>query len=89
MSSKINHVAMMSANYALESKFYEAVFGMRNSPKARPARAVSIGDGYVGMNINPRRAGRPSRLDHFGIQVDDLESTVARIRERHPEVEVL
>ncbi|MFN4281549.1 MAG: VOC family protein [Alphaproteobacteria bacterium] len=89
MASKINHVAMMSANYALESKFYESVFGMRISPKARPARAVSIGDGYVGMNINPRRAGRPSRLDHFGIQVDDLESTVARIRERHPEIEVL
>lgn len=89
MASKINHVAIMSGNYALESKFYEAVFGMRGSPKARPARAVSIGDGYVGMNINPRRAGRPGRLDHFGIQVDDLEATVARIRARHPEIEVL
>lgn len=89
MASKINHVAIMSGNYALESKFYEAVFGMRTSPKARPARAVSIGDGYVGMNINPRRAGRPARLDHFGIQVDDLEATVARIKAKHPEVEVL
>lgn len=89
MASKINHVAIMSGNYALESKFYESVFGMRTSPKARPSRAVSIGDGYVGMNINPRRAGRPARLDHFGIQVDDLEATVARIRAKHPEIEVL
>ncbi len=89
MASKINHVAILSANYALESKFYEAVFGMRNSPKSRPTRAVSIGDGYVGMNINPRRAGRPSRIDHFGIQVDDLDGTVARIREKHPDCEVL
>jgi predicted enzyme related to lactoylglutathione lyase len=89
MASKINHVAILSGNYALESKFYESVFGMKSSPQARPTRAVSIGDGYVGMNINPRRAGRPGRLDHFGIQVDDLEATVARIREKHPEVEVL
>ena len=36
MASKINHVAIMSGNYALEAKFYEAVFGMKSSPKARP-----------------------------------------------------
>ena len=89
MASKINHVAIMSGNYALESKFYESVFGMRSSPKARPSKAVSIGDGYVGMNINPRRAGRPGRLDHFGIQVDDLEATVALIKKKYPENEVL
>ncbi|HEY4135659.1 MAG TPA: VOC family protein [Alphaproteobacteria bacterium] len=89
MASKINHVAIMSGNYALESKFYEALFGMKSSPNNRPTRAVSIGDGYVGMNINPRRAGRPGRLDHFGIQVDDLEATVARLKERYPECEVL
>lgn len=89
MASKINHVAIMSGNYALESKFYESVFGMRSSPRARPSRAVSIGDGYVGMNINPRRAGRPGRLDHYGIQVDDLQDTVARIEEKYPEIEIL
>ena len=89
MASKINHVAIMSGNYALESKFYEAVFGMKGSPKARPTRAVSIGDGYVGLNINPRRAGKPGRLDHFGIQVDDLEATVARLKESYPDVDIL
>jgi catechol 2,3-dioxygenase-like lactoylglutathione lyase family enzyme len=89
VGSKINHVAIMSGNYALEAKFYESIFGMRGSPKARPARAVSIGDGYVGLNINPRRAGRPGRLDHFGIQVDDLEATVARMRTKYPDIEIL
>lgn len=89
MPAKINHVAIMSGNYALEAKFYESMFGLKGSPKGRPARAVSIGDGYVGLNINPRRAGRPGRLDHFGIQVDDLEATVARIRKHYPEVEIL
>ena len=81
MASKINHVAIMSGNYALESKFYESYFGMKNSPNARSHRAVSIGDGYVGMNINPRRAGRPARFDHFGIQVDDLEGAMDKLRE--------
>lgn len=80
MASKLNHVAIMSGNYALESKFYESYFGMKNSPKARPHRAVSIGDGYVGMNINPRRAGRPGRFDHYGIQVDNLEETVEKVK---------
>ena len=82
MPSLINHVAIMSGNYALESKFYESMFGMKNSPKARPTRAVSLGDGYVGMNINPRRAGRPARLDHFGIQVDELASKVKDLESR-------
>ncbi len=80
MASKINHVAIMSGNYALESKFYESYFGMKTSAKARPARGASIGDGYVGLNIGPRRAGRPAHLDHFGIQVDDLEATMGRIK---------
>ena len=89
MASKIKHVAIMSGNYALEARFYQSVFGMRGSPKGRPARAVSIGDGNVGLNINPRRAGRPGRLDHFGIQVDDLEATIALIKEKYPEIGVL
>jgi len=89
MASKINHVAIMSSNYALESKFYESMFGMKTSAKSRPSRAVSLGDGYVGMNINPRRAGRPARLDHFGIQVDDLESTLAKMSEKYPHCEYL
>lgn len=80
MPAKINHVAILSSNYALEQKFYESMFGMRSSPKARPHRAVSIGDGYVGMNINPRRAGRNARFDHFGICVDNLEEVVDKLK---------
>ena len=44
---------------------------MKTSDKTRPGRAVTVGDGYVGLNINPRRAGRSAGLDHFGIQVED------------------
>ncbi len=81
MASKINHVAIMSGNYALESKFYESYFGMKNSARSRPTRAVVIGDGYVGMNINPRRAGRPARFDLFVVQVDDVEDAMGRVKD--------
>lgn len=89
MASKINHVAILSQNYALLGKFYESMFGMKVSSNARPSRAVSIGDGYVGMNINPRRAGRPARLDHFGIQVDEVEVVYDRLKTKYPRVQWL
>ena len=89
MPARIRHIAIVSDQYALEGKFYEAAFGMTTADKTRPERAVTVSDGYVGLNINPRKAGRPAGLDHFGIEVDDLERVLARIAERYPAVEVL
>src|SRR5262249_2068942 len=48
-------------------------------------RAVTVGDGYVGLNINPRRAGRSAGLDHFGIEVEDVETAFERLR-KYPSV---
>jgi catechol 2,3-dioxygenase-like lactoylglutathione lyase family enzyme len=84
MPVKLNHVAIASDHYALNGRFYEALFGMKTSSKPRPARSVVLGDGYVGMNCIPRRDGRYSGLDHFGLEVDDLEETIARIRTFDP-----
>jgi catechol 2,3-dioxygenase-like lactoylglutathione lyase family enzyme len=89
MFAKINHVAIVSDNYAQLAQFYEAVFGMQTSAKTRPGRAVTVGDGYVGLNINPRRAGRSAGLDHFGIQVDDCETVFDRMRQKYPTVKWL
>lgn len=86
MPAKINHVAIVSDNYAELANFYQAVFGMRAAAKTRPARAVTVGDGYVGLNINPRRAGRSAGLDHFGIEVDDAEATFAKMAQHYPNV---
>ena len=89
MFAKINHMAITSDHYALNGKFYEALFGMKPSSKPRPARAVVLGDGYVGLNIIPRRDGRGSGLDHFGIEVDDIDLAMARMHELDPTVEVV
>jgi predicted enzyme related to lactoylglutathione lyase len=80
MFSKLNHIAIVSEDYAGEAQFYQAVFGMKTSRKARPGRACTVGDGYVGININPRYAGRPAHLDHFGIEVDDVAAVFDRMK---------
>src|ERR1700682_3622541 len=72
--AKINHVAIVSEKYALLASFYESLFGMKRSPKGKINRAITVGDGYVGLNINPRKPGRPGGLDHFGVQVEDVET---------------
>jgi catechol-2,3-dioxygenase len=88
MFAKINHVAIVSENYSHLGKFYEAVFGMKVG-SSRPGRAITVGDGYVGLNINPRREGRQARLDHFGIEVEDVETVFQRMRARYPRVKWL
>ena len=89
MFSKINHVAIVSENYAQLAQFYMAAFSMKTSDKTRPGRAVTVGDGYVGLNINPRRAGRSAGLDHFGIEVADVEMVFDRMRKHYPSVKWL
>lgn len=89
MFAKLNHLAIVSENYAVSGKFYEALFGMRTSPRARPESAVVVADGYVGLNINPRRPGRSARLDHFGIEVEDVETVFQRMRTKYPQIEWL
>jgi hypothetical protein len=65
------------------------MFGMVTSPNVRPSRAVTVGDGYVGLNINPRFIGRPARFDHFGVEVDDAEAAFDRIGRTYPSVKWL
>jgi catechol 2,3-dioxygenase-like lactoylglutathione lyase family enzyme len=89
MFAKINHVAIVSDNYAELGRFYQAVFAMRTSAKAGAARGATVGDGYVGLSINPRRAGRSAGLDHFGIEVEDTEACFSRIRARYRTVKWL
>jgi catechol 2,3-dioxygenase-like lactoylglutathione lyase family enzyme len=90
MSARINHIGITSDLYAMNARFYEALFGMKTGKKALPpARAISVGDGYVGMTHIPRRDGRTSGLDHFGIEVDDIEDTIARMQKFDPDLAAL
>ena len=89
MFAKIKHLAIISDNYALLSRFYEALFGMKTGKSPRPESAVAIGDGYVGMNIIPQKLGRQAGLEHFGLEVEDVEKVGARLREKYPSVQLI
>ena len=78
----------MSDQYALQGRFYQAVFGMRMAEDTRPERAVTVSDGYVGLNINPRKPGRPAGLDHFGLEVDDADA-VCQMLQHYRDVHVV
>ena len=91
MTAKLKHLAIVSDQYTLLERFYQAMFGMKSSPDNPPAGAVVVSDGYVGLNINPRKgkAGRQAGLDHFGFEVDDAEAVLAKIQARYPGINAL
>jgi catechol 2,3-dioxygenase-like lactoylglutathione lyase family enzyme len=85
--AKINHLAITSDRYAVNARFYQALFGMKASNAARPARATPVGDGQIGLNHIPLREGRRSGLDHFGFEVEDMRLALERITKFDPLLE--
>jgi hypothetical protein len=91
MFAKLKHVAIVSDRFALLEKFYAAIFAMKSSVSAAAELrgAATVGDGYVGLNINSRSPGRQCGLDHFGFEVEDVETVFSRIRAKYPTIKVL
>ena len=97
MLGRIQHAAIVSENFVREAKFYEAVLGMKRSrpgsaeeEKAiRTNYAVSISDGYVGVTVIGRKPGYVPGLHHFGVDVDDVDEAIRRIKQNYPDVAVL
>lgn len=90
MFAQINHMAMNSPNWSMMAKFYEAMFGLKTSGKvSRPANGVSVGDGNVGLNINPLRDGYIGGLDHFGMKVESIETALVRMQKKFPKANIV
>ena len=83
---KLNHIAAIAMEAQVAAKFYATIFNM--SYHHRPSAATAR-DGYVGLNFNPRMPGRPgpAGLDHFGIEVEDIEEAFAMAEKKYPTVE--
>ena len=88
MFAQINHVAIISHQYNTLSKFYEAVFGLKYS-SFRLVDAPICSDGYVGMQLIPRRDGYVGGIDHFGIVVDDVEPVLERMQKKHKKANIV
>jgi len=90
MFSKLSHLAITTDQYTVLGMFYRAYLGMKVSGDTERERsAISVGDGYVGMTIIPRRPGRRGGLDHFGIEVEDFDKARQRITTKYPDIEVV
>ena len=88
MFAQINHCAIISPQYTLLAKFYEAAFGFKHS-SFRLVDAPLVADGYVGMQLIPRRDGYVGGLDHFGMAVDDVEVVLERMKKKHRRANVV
>ena len=89
MFAQMRHMAIVTGNANQEGDFYRDVLGMRRSSLVRAGGAVVVGDGYVGLNLNPRAPGRQAGFDHFGFEVQDVELVFSRLKEKYPKVQVL
>jgi catechol 2,3-dioxygenase-like lactoylglutathione lyase family enzyme len=89
MFAQMRHLAIVSSNCSQEGDFYHDVFGMKRSALQRTGGAVVVGDGYVGLNLNPRAPGRQAGFDHFGFEVQDVEAVFSRLKENYPKCQVL
>src|SRR6266566_5009497 len=88
MFAQINHTAIISHNYQMLAKFYEAVFGLKYSA-FRVTDAPICSDGYVGMQLIPRRDGYVASIDHFGMVVDDVETVLDRMQKKHKKANIV
>ena len=72
MFAKIKHVAIVTDDCQRLGAFYQSLFKLRSEASVegkefrKTHRAVTVTDGYIGLNFNLRKPGRPASLDHFG-----------------------
>ena len=77
--AKIRHIAIKVEDQEKAATFYKETFGMteawRGPVRDDGKRAIYLTDGYINMAVLPARGGREG-IDHFGFQVEDMESTL-------------
>ena len=52
-------------------------------------RTIIVSDGNIGFAFLRRAPGYPGGIDHFGIEVDDLDTVFARMKDHYPKVGVV
>ncbi|HEY1503072.1 MAG TPA: VOC family protein [Stellaceae bacterium] len=84
MFAQINHIAIISDQYAMLSAFYQTLFDLTPSARKHGSRTgfnfIAAGDGYVGFNFLPRRDGYVGGIDHFGMVVDSIDLVAERMQ---------
>ena len=77
--AKIKHIAIVTTDPGKLAEFYEEVFGLEVLQRADNGN-VFLTDGYMNIALLCNKAeGKPSGLNHFGFEIDDMEEIGARL----------
>lgn len=77
--AKIRHLAIITTDPGKLADFYQEVFGLEVLERASNG-SVFLTDGYMNLALLRNRAeGKPSGINHFGFQIDDMEETARRL----------
>lgn len=77
----------MSTNPMAIGTMYETLFGLTFDQTPKPANYGEVlTDGNIIFNLHHRLPGHRIGLDHFGIEVDDLDVLFDRIRSSYPSI---
>lgn len=86
MFAQIKHAAIYTQNPQSAIAFYENILGMKRITTAVLAtNRGHISDGLIGLAVLARRPGIPAGLDHFGFEVEDVETARQRIKKHYPQ----
>lgn len=82
--ARIKHIAIRTNDPEKTASFYQKAFGLKQVGTGKSGLYLS--DGHINIAILSMRAaaeGETMKLgvDHVGFQVDDVEETVARVKE--------
>ena len=87
----IRHLAIRTENPEKLAQFYIDVFDFKElhrgvRPGAPDTRSIQLTDGYFELAILDNSKQETSNgLYHFGIQIDDMEETIERIKKSEPD----
>jgi catechol-2,3-dioxygenase len=93
MFARIAHVAIYTENYQKMANFYKIIFGMKQITSGmaddtgqRRSDMGHISDGTIGLALLRRNPGIRSGLDHFGFDVKDVKSVLAKVEKSYPDL---
>ena len=93
MFTKIRHVAIYTDDHFRMAKFYKTLFGMKKITEGMTDQNGNydkerghLSDGVIGLALLQRQPGFSAGLDHFGVEVEDVQTVRDRLKQYYPDV---
>ena len=88
---RMNHVGISVSNFDESVRFYTQTLGFREAyrlrdEKGNPTMSYIQISRETFLEVAPASATRPAGLSHVGIEADDIQATVARLRQAGAQV---